>query len=1060
MAYAGSIVIKANLDTKDINKEMTSLNNALSKLKLEIFAKLKKDIRGASSGIKSLTKNIKEFQEIKINSAKFEKMAELLARMRTSALGLTQTFKNFAIATQMINVAAVQDVTKTFQRLSKIDFSKLVQFLNTGIIEETEKVEKAASKFEQFKERVAKFKEKTSIILKTLFSVVRSVFNGIVTVVKKASSKLKNLTNTVAKIVSNMKNKVTSNLKKMGSTFKSVMYALGVDLSVVGLVRGLKTAVTEMQSLQSATLSLSSMLTANNMSVTKANEFIKKFAEDGMVSLQSAMIQYKNLSLRGFQAEQIEKLMTIAKDFAVVNRKSGVTLESALENLTEGIKLDMSRLMDASGLSKNLSAIYSDYADKINKYVSDLSDNEKNLAIIDYFEEMDKYSRGNAAKMADTFVGTVSKMKVQLKYLFTEIGNTVGFVLKPILEDITEIFTKWKLAVEAVNMKINELVKSINEGENKLFGIFKSVLDTLRGTETELEGIQNITDGGAAFDSEGVDNMTESVEELGEATEKVLAPFDTLNQVKFKTGDDEGEGQDMKLLEGQEKDEEVIKERVYWLDYLKKAVNNFIEELKLNKTKLKSAWEDFLSVFGIKSDKSLEENNLNSMDLKSIGKALKDGIKEGIKFTVEDFLPTTLKTVADVVSIILGSFDEGTFNNLSVSLNNFWSTVWGDNGEEFNKKITNFTKNILVPFLKWLVVSILPRLIDLITELIDFIDREGPFIAEIFGKIWDKLEPLIDAISTLIIMFLHFISNMSSDGKTKLADFIANITILIGLLISLLPIITGLGKAFIKLFSLFGVGWALLAIVALISGFIHAYVYDFAIQMWGIVFKLFGKVKEKLDAFWDMFADDSKSTLENIFKIGKDLLSSSIEYLKEKFLEIWERNEEAGIGTIKNIIETTKELFSDLADIFVDFFSDTWRNIVDGFKIVLSDMWDAIKDGSFFYGNFDIEATMQKVANKNASNKTSLNRTSYTPKYATGASLPTSQIIKTSSVSDNWMMSDAQIMSMLDAINRNQQQSNNGGTVIQNVLKVDGQVLYTSNNKVSRQRGNLMISNR
>ena len=48
---------------------------------------------------------------------------------------------------------------------------------------------------------------------------------------------------------------------------------------------------------------------------------------------------------------------------------------------------------------------------------------------------------------------------------------------------------------------------------------------------------------------------------------------------------------------------------------------------------------------------------------------------------------------------------------------------------------------------------------------------------------------------------------------------------------------------------------------------------------------------------------------------------------------------------------------------------------------------------------------------------------------------------------------------LMEAFNRVLQQSNmGGGAVIQNVLKVDGQVLYTSNNKVSRQRGNRMIS--
>jgi hypothetical protein len=807
------------------------------------------------------------------------------------------------------------------------------------------------------------------------------------------------------------------------------MYALGVDFSFAGLVRGIKDSIEEMSSLQSATLSLTSMLGALGLQTEVANEFINRFTEDGMVSLQSAMTQYKNLALRGFDSSQIERLMTIAKDFAVVNRKSGVTLESALENLTEGIKLDMSRLMDASGLSKNLSKIYSDYANKIGVYVSKLTEEQKRLAILDYFEEMNKYSEGNAAKMANTFVGTVSRLKVQLRYLFAEIGRTIGWVLKPVLEEIIQLFTKWRVLVEKLNEDINNFVFNFNSKLSAMFGITNEDMEIIRGAKNQLEGIQDITSDKSM--SAGVNDLTDNLEEAGNAAEKLLAPFDTISQLKFKDTTSEGIEEELEGLKEATIEKEA-KQNIYWLDYLKLAIKNYVKSLGLDFSNLKDSFESLLNTLGLGDISKVFENFL-----------LSDEVKEALNFLVSEFLPRIVITIDEVVKSFKKAFKGEDFSELKTAFSDFWDVFWGEDGEKFTDRVVMITEDYVIPFTKWFLTWALPKILILLKELTEFADKNGPIISEVIQDIWKEIEPFVTWVFDKIIEWLREFNELSEEERKQLIEKAAKWALLGAAMLIFLPIlfkvIGGVGKL-IKFFKDTGVA-------TICIGWI-----------------------KKIGTWFSTKAIPWISTtalpkLTSVITTGLNTLGGRILGIIAGFLLGEKMGEhlgnwilswgEAGEIILKLYYDLTKDFYEPM-ETFFNWVKEEINEIIEAFK-GMQEYRDKLHEkgkitpvDEMNFHNFSAVPTYKLFYDVNNNRE---------PKYATGTSIPKNS--EQYDLSRSQFRTDIanEIAAFKDSMrSRESQVSSNSGTVIHNVLKLDGQVLYNSNNTISRQRGTLMIN--
>ena len=145
----------------------------------------------------------------------------------------------------------------------------------------------------------------------------------------KFSSQLKNIdaqANTAS-------SKISSSLLKIG---KAALAAF----SVAAVVKWGKECLNVATETSNAWIGLNSILTGQGKSFDKAKQFINDYISDGLVPLNNAVAAYKNLTLRGYNSDQIQKTMNALKNSATFARQSTYSLGDAVQTATEGLKTD------------------------------------------------------------------------------------------------------------------------------------------------------------------------------------------------------------------------------------------------------------------------------------------------------------------------------------------------------------------------------------------------------------------------------------------------------------------------------------------------------------------------------------------------------------------------------------------------------------------------------------------------------------------------------------------------------------------------------------------------
>ena len=712
-------------------------------------------------------------------------------------------------------------------------------------------------------------------------------------------------------------------------------------------------------------------------------------------------------------------------------------------------------------------------------------------AILEYFKEMNKYSEGNAKRISSTFVGTISRLTTQTKYLFAELGNTVAFVLKPILESIIVVFSKWEEKIKNVNDSINKMIENINNKILKLFGVSKEEIDKLMNSNTKLEGITDLRNEQQAI-SKVTDDATESLEEEAEAVKKVLAPFDTLNKVSFNNTSTTTEDIESNIIDTGSSDiiEEEAETTVYWLDYLKLAFDKFIDSLDLDFEPLKKSWKSLTdTLFG--KDVGFTEGISNSLGDGFV--YIKDNIiGPFIKWFTEEGLPVLI----EAGEIIVDSFKNANidFTPLKTSLNGLWDVLWGEDGKNFKATVSFLFNDIIVPLFKWLIEWALPNAIKLTSVIIKFVQEYGPYLIEIIKFIWSILEPILTFILNLVISIFNWFNNLSdpvqkvlSVGIVLMTAFVAGLLLIINALMAILPLINSIlkikvgktfvdilaeglvkfvpwlsktalpaiGKAITGFFSSIGswitgtawpwltqtalpaIGSKILAFISTLGGTIIAAIIAFFASM-----KIGEWVTTKLNEagiVTDQMLKDLYWTIETWIDAVKTFFYNLVLDIKEGFESIPDK--------VKGVFEDIKNWFKNF-DLF-EFLKDK----IDGVGNWISDLWNK------FTGKGSNTSNSNPLDGYYNNTSPYYRATYKVPAYANGVVLPANNP-HLAIVGDQKRGTsiETQISTMMEAMQRVLAQNNANGQVIQNVLELDGQVVYKANNKVSRQRGNRMIN--
>lgn len=328
----------------------------------------------------------------------------------------------------------------------------------------------------------------------------------------KFSSQLKNVdgqANTAS-------SKISASLSKIGK-------AVAVAFSVTKIIQFGKACIDTATETSNAWIGLNSILTGQGKSFSQAKSFINDYISDGLVPLNNAISAYKNLSLRGYNSEQIEKTMNALKNSATFARQSTYSLGEAVQTATEGLKNENSVVVDNAGVTKNVAKMWEDYAKSIGKTTNNLTQQEKIQAEVNGILEETKFQSNDAAIYTKTYAYTVAKMNTA----FTNMKIAIGNVVQPIAKLFVPVIT---LAVNAVTKLFNALA-----GLLSLFGLKAD------SVETVSNGIGGIADN-AENASNSVSDIGDSATGTAKKIKKVIAPFDEISKLDSNSDSSGGSG--------------------------------------------------------------------------------------------------------------------------------------------------------------------------------------------------------------------------------------------------------------------------------------------------------------------------------------------------------------------------------------------------------------------------------------------------------------------------------------------------------------------------------------
>lgn len=294
--------------------------------------------------------------------------------------------------------------------------------------------------------------------------------------------------------------------------------------SVTAVVKFGKECLNVATEASNAWIGLNSILVGQGKSFDKAKSFINEYISDGLVPLNNAVASYKNLALRGYSSEQIEKTMNALKNSATFARQSTYSLGDAVQTATEGLKNENSVVVDNAGVTKNVAKMWEDYAAKIGKTTNNLTQAEKIQAEVNGILEETKFQSNDAAIYTSTYSGKVA----QLSSAFTNMKIAIGNVIQPIAKLFIPIITS------AVNV-VTKLFTALS-GLLALFGLKAD------SVETVSSGIGDLADQ-ANGASDAISGVGDSAKKAGKDAKKAsnnLAAFDNLNVLQKDTDTSSG----------------------------------------------------------------------------------------------------------------------------------------------------------------------------------------------------------------------------------------------------------------------------------------------------------------------------------------------------------------------------------------------------------------------------------------------------------------------------------------------------------------------------------------
>lgn len=760
---------------------------------------------------------------------------------------------------------------------------------------------------------------------------------------------------------------------KISSTLSKIGKAVAVAFSVTAIVKFGKECLNVATETSNAWIGLNSILTGQGKSFSQAKKFINDYIADGLVPLNNAVGAYKNLALRGYSSDQIQKTMNALKNSATFARQSTYSLGDAVQTATEGLKNENSVVVDNAGVTKNVAKMWEDYAKKIGKTTNNLTQAEKIQAEVNGILEETKFQSNDAALYANTYSGKIA----QLNSAFTNMKTAIGNAIQPLAKLFVPIITT---AVNAVTKLFTAL-----SGLLSLFGLKAD------SVETVSNGIGDLSSN-AGQASDAIDGVGDSAKKAGDKAKKAsnnLAAFDNLNVLPKDTdsssSSDSSSGGSSGLTDSLDVSS-TIKEDTSAFDGLmgrvKELASIFKEgfDISFGDTNFDGILDHLLNIKDAIVDIWTDPDVLNSAQqwvdtclyslgqmtgaIARIGTNIAEFFVGSIDIYLEQYVDRIKTHICNMFDI--SSEDMALTGNLWQALGEISDIFKGDQAKQIGANIIAMFANpfmsiteICSKFVKDVKAILFQPIIDnadklkeTFNNLLTPIQTVTGTLAEAFTYVGDKwnevydqhIHPLMESIktglsdtfgkflevyNTYVVPFLQNLANNFNDlWNTHLKPFVDNVAGLVG---SIADAIKALWENWLKPL----VDWIIQNIIPVLVPIFES--------IWNTISSVFGAIADTIGGIIQTF----KGLIDFIVGIFTGDWNKAWEGIKTFFTGIW--NAIKGVvsivwNAIKGIIETAVNIIKGIITTVFNAIKSIISNIFNAVKNTVTNIWNGIKN--------------------------------------------------------------------------------------------------------------------
>lgn len=760
---------------------------------------------------------------------------------------------------------------------------------------------------------------------------------------------------------------------KISSTLSKIGKAVAVAFSVTAIVKFGKECLNVATETSNAWIGLNSILTGQGKSFSQAKKFINDYIADGLVPLNNAVGAYKNLALRGYSSDQIQKTMNALKNSATFARQSTYSLGDAVQTATEGLKNENSVVVDNAGVTKNVAKMWEDYAKKIGKTTNNLTQAEKIQAEVNGILEETKFQSNDAALYANTYSGKIAQLNSAFTNMKTAIGNAIQPLAKlfvPIITTAVNAVTKLFTAlsgllslfglkadsVETVSNGIGDLSSNAGQASDAIDGVgdsAKKAGDKAKKASNNLAAFDNLnvlpkdTDSSSSSDSSsgGSSGLTDSLDVSSTIKEDTSAFDGLMGRVKelasiFKEGFNISFGNTN--FDGIIQHLTNIKDTIIdiWTDpKVVGAANNWVQTLLFTLGQATGAVArigvNLIEGFVGSIDKYLSQNveriksfiinmfNISSKDLKLTG-----NMWQALGEISDVFKGDTAKQIgADIIAMFANPFMSVVqlCSKFALDVKGILFQPIIDNAEKIKSTLENVMKPIQT--FTGTLAQAMTYVGDKWNEVYD--QHIHPLMESIKTGLSDTFGKFLEVYNTYVVPFLQNLANNFNDlWNTHLKPFVDNVAGLVG---SIADAIKALWENWLKPL----VDWIIQNIIPVLVPIFES--------IWNTISSVFGAIADTIGGIIQTF----KGLIDFIVGIFTGDWNKAWEGIKTFFTGIW--NAIKGVvsivwNAIKGIIETAVNIIKGIITTVFNAIKSIISNIFNAVKNTVTNIWNGIKN--------------------------------------------------------------------------------------------------------------------